>query len=47
MRENNNTALLGERVILVPYTASMVGTYHAWMVCLPASPVFVRAKLGP
>ena len=49
MRENSHIALMGERVILVPYTASMVDTYHAWMVCLTAwqFPPLLTAYIGP
>lgn len=32
MRLNSNTALVGQRVVLVPYKAAMVETYHRWMV---------------
>ena len=32
MRLNQDTALQGERVVLVPYRAGMVATYHGWMV---------------
>ncbi|XP_074116807.1 alpha/beta-tubulin-N-acetyltransferase 9 isoform X1 [Sminthopsis crassicaudata] len=31
MKVNENTALLGQRVILVPYTAEHVPRYHEWM----------------
>merc|ERR1719356_1696011 len=32
MRLNERTTLIGDRCILVPYEASMVPTYHEWML---------------
>lgn len=31
MRLNENTVLFGDRIILVPYRAEHVPTYHEWM----------------
>ena len=50
MRENCNTAIIGDRVVLVPYRESMVETYHAWMVsiwvydCTGLTPCWTRMK---